>query len=147
MKKADIINARIAKIFGTKTPPEVTEETLLQFRQYILDHFDRETILTGRESFRGEENYSFGPGDDEEHEKLNKTQPSHTDTFRLVDILPDIFDDYSWRDLLVKVRRLSDRKQFYIELSNLQVMEYDLKEFQLLEDYVTWKANDEDCDV
>ena len=131
MDKIARAKARVAKIFGAEKPPKVNKETLLQYRQYILDHFDRKTILMGCEKLRWEEYYLFGPGDEDEYEKLKKTRPSHTDEYRMIDISENIFEEGYGSDLLVKVRRLPDRRQFFIELLNLEVVDEDLKEFQL----------------
>ena len=78
--------ARICKILGTKEVPEVTEENLLKYRQYILDHLDKKSVLTGREDFPWEEKYVIGPGSRSEYEKLKETNPSYTDEYELIDI-------------------------------------------------------------
>jgi len=56
----DADEARIIKILGTEEVPEVSEERLLKYRKYLLQHLDRKAILTGREDFPWEEKYVFG---------------------------------------------------------------------------------------
>lgn len=71
----DSDEARIARVFGAKKAPKVSQKNLLKYRQYLLKHFDRKTILTGREDFPWEEYYVLGPGSLAEYEKLKKTSP------------------------------------------------------------------------
>ena len=68
----DADEARIAQVFGTKEAPGVSQKNLLKYRKYLLQHFDRETVLTGREDFPWEEKYVIGPGSRAEYEKLKK---------------------------------------------------------------------------
>ncbi len=83
----------IVQIFGTETSPKVTEESLPQYRRYILDHFDRKTVLTGCDCFRWEEFYLLGPGYQQEYEELKKTRPSYADEYRMIDIMEDVFEN------------------------------------------------------
>jgi hypothetical protein len=129
--------ARICKILGTKEVPEVTEENLLKYRQYILDHFDKKAVLTGREDFPWEEKYVIGPGSRSEYEKLKQTNPSYTDEYELIDIVEETEEN----DLIAKVRRLSDGKSFEIGLSWLSPKNEKIKEYQLLDDFATWVVN------
>ncbi|MDP2983605.1 MAG: hypothetical protein Q8O92_09800 [Candidatus Latescibacter sp.] len=138
MDDFDEIDARIARAFGTEEAPEVTEENLLKYREYILDHFDKKTILTGREDFLWEEFYVLGPGDPAEYKKLKKTRPSYTDEYELIDIVKGRVER---NDLVALVKRLSDKKIFEIELYWLTTKEKKTKDFQLLDDYATWQVN------
>ena len=45
------LETRLAAIFGLDHVPEVTESTLRHYRAYLLQHFDRTTVLTGRKDF------------------------------------------------------------------------------------------------
>lgn len=138
MDDFDKIEARVAKIFEIEEAPEVTEENLLKYREYILDHFDKKTILTGREDFLWEEYYVLGPGDPVEYKKLKKTRPSYTDEYELIDIVEGRIER---NDLVAEVKRLSDGKIFEIELYWLTPKEKKTKDFQLLDDYATWQVN------
>jgi hypothetical protein len=75
----DADEARIIKILETEEVPEVSEENLLKYRKYLIQHLDPKAIFTGREDFPWEEKYVFGPGSCAEYEKLKKTHPSYTD--------------------------------------------------------------------
>jgi hypothetical protein len=134
----DADEARIAQVFGTKGAPEVSQENLLKYRKYLLQHFDRKTVLTGREDFPWEEKYVIGPGSRTEYEKLKKTNPSYTDDYELIDISVDEVEE---NDLLATVKRLSDGKSFEIGLSWLTTKKKMGKDHQLLDDFATWAVN------
>jgi hypothetical protein len=134
----DADEARIAKVFGTKKVPEVSKKTLLRYRSYLLQQFDRKMVLTGREDFPWEEKYVIGPGSRSEYEKLKKTNPSYTDEYELIDIAEG---EVKENDLLARVKRLSDNKNFEIGLSWLTTKEEKGKDYQLLDDFATWAVN------
>jgi hypothetical protein len=133
----DADEARIAAVFGTNEIPEVSKKDLLRYRTYLLQHFDRKMVLTGREDFSWEEKYVFGLGNRSEYEKLKKTKPSYTDEYELV----DISDEVEENDLLARVKRLSDGKSFEIGLSWLTTKKKKGKDYQLLDDFATWVVN------
>lgn len=129
---------RIAKVFGPEEAPEVGKKSLLIYRAYLLPRLDRKEVLTGREDFLWEEFYVFGPGDKEEYEKLKKKQASYTDEFELIDILEKTIKE---RDLVAKVKRLSDAKKFEIGPSWLTAKMKKTDNYQLLDDFATWAVN------
>jgi len=133
----DADEVRIAQVFGTKEAPEVSQENLLKYRQYLLQHFDRKAVLTGREDFPWEEKYVMGPGSRGEYEKLKKANPSYSDEYELIDISEDEVEE---KDLLARVKRLSDGKSFEIGLSWLTTKKKG-KDYQLLDDFATWAVN------
>ena len=128
---------RIAKVFGVPEVPEVSAGNLRVYRQYLLQHFDRKVVLTGREDFPWEERYVFGPGNQAEYEKLKRTNASYTDKYELLDILEEVLEN----DLIAQVKRVSDGKQFVIELSWLTTKPKKGKDYQLLDDFATWAVN------
>ena len=134
----DADEARISKIFKTKEVPAVSEENLLKYRKYLLQHLDRKAILTGREDFPWEEKYVFGPYSRTEYEKLKTTNPSYTDEYELIDILENEIEE---NDLIAKIKRLSDRRIFAIGLSWLTTKKNKGKDYQLLDDFATWVVN------
>ena len=129
---------RIATVFGTDKTPEVGKEGLQIYRAHLLQHLDKEAVLTGREDFLWEEFYVFGPGDRKEYEELKKGRASYTDTFVLVDIPNKTIGDH---DLIERVRRLSDKKKFEIGLSWLTTKKKRTEAYQLLDDFATWIVN------
>jgi hypothetical protein len=135
----DAEEKRIAKIFEKKDVPNVTEKNLQIYRKYLLQQFDKNAILTGREDFPWEEKFVFGFGSRSEYDKLKKNQPSYTDDYDLLDILEDDFTDE--HDLPAKVKRISDGKIFEIRLSWLTTKNDKSKEYQLLDDFATWVVN------
>ena len=129
---------RIMKVFGKTEVPEVSEENLLLYRQYLLAGLDKKTILVGREDFPWEERYLFGGWSQKEYENLKRTNLSYTDECELVDILEEEIED---NDLVARVRRLSDDKHLYVGLSWLTTKNRAGKDYQLLDDFATWAAN------
>ena len=114
----------------------------------FLDHLTRSLQLpcnvTGTEDFRWEEYYVIGPGDPKEYERLRKTQPSFEDTFELLAIEEDVFSEwmmFQGEDLLGRVRRISDGKEFYLGLTDIEAVDKKSKNYQLLDDYVVWFVN------
>jgi hypothetical protein len=116
----------------------VTEENQNKFYDYLSAHIKYPCILTGAEDFSWEEPYVFGFFDQEEYEKLKKKRPSYTDHFKLVK-LQDIIDDL--RGILVKVKRISDRKVFVLPLWGLKTADRKDKNHQLFDDYSFWMSN------
>jgi hypothetical protein len=129
---------RIMQVFGADEVPEVTEEGLLLYRQYLLSRFDKKCILTGREDFVWEEKYVIGGGNRKEYERLKKTRPSYKDEYELMDILEEQIEE---NDLIAHVKRLADGKRFDIGLSWLTTKVEDGKDYQLLDDFATWVVN------
>ncbi len=103
----------------------------------ILDSKDT-CILTGSEDFSWEEPYVFGVFDKEEYERLKKKRASYTDHFKLVK-LEDIIDDL--RGIMVKVKRIGDKKVFVLPLWDLETTDRKDKNQQLFVDYSYWMSN------
>ena len=95
----------------------VSEASLQEYRLYLQSNIVLPCRLTGREDFRWEEYYVFGPGDNNEYEELKKTRPSHTDTFTLVSFDEQIED---MDGLMVQVKRVSDNKEFVLPLGGFE---------------------------
>lgn len=129
---------RIAKVFGAEEAPEVSGKSLPIYRSYLLSCLDKQAVLTGREDFLWEEFYVFGPGEKREYEQLKKKRASYTDTFVLIDIPERQAEE---RDLIARVKRLSDGKAFDIGLSWLTAKEKKTAAWQLLDDFATWAVN------
>ena len=141
MPKLDSQDQRIVNIFGTKDVPDVTDETLEKYLDYLKQHLDMPCLVTGIEDmgcFAWEEYYTFGPGSKREYEKLKKKQASYTDTYDLLSFDDDYDEDYG---IVVNVRRVSDKKKFALTLSDLKATDGKAKYAQLLDDYVTWFVN------
>ena len=141
MPKLDTQDQRIAAIFGAKAVPAVTTETLARYRAYLTQHLTCPCQLTGMEDlgwFSGEEYDTFGPGSAKAYEQRKKTRASSTDTYELLG-----FDDEVDADdgLLVHVRRLADKKQFTLTLSDLQTTDEQTTNHQLLDDFAVWFVN------
>jgi hypothetical protein len=129
---------RIAQVFGKDEPPKVKEKTLKIFLRHLKKNIEFPCVLTGSEDFEWEEFYIIGPGSKKEHERLRKTNPSYLDTFELIDF---IYDPNGDEGILAKVRRVSDKKIFYLDLDYLKVKPRKSKNFSLIDDYGVWFVN------
>ncbi len=129
---------RLREIFQSDEVPQVSKKTLNAYRRYLVKELSAGCLVTGREDFNWEEIYVLGPGDPDEYKELKKVNPSYTDEYRVLKFLPKP----SWRnDLLIMVERLSDGKQFELELSWLEVVDKNSRDFILLEDFGIWQVN------
>ena len=128
---------RIEHILGEDTI-EVSGESLVKYRTYIQQNILFPCDLTGSEDFRWEEIYIFGGGDKDEYTELKKTRPSYTDTYTFMSFDDQIED---MDGLMVKVKRLSDRKQFILPLADLKVTDKTSPNHELIHDYVVWYVN------
>ena len=99
--------------------------------------------VTGTEDFQWEERYVIGGWDPREYRRLKKTQPSYTDLFQLLDIKRD--GDPEWmmfgNDIVARVRRASDGKEFDLGLTELEATDRKSANYQLLCDYSIWFVN------
>jgi len=132
---------RIAQILAegdveNEAAQEKTSETVAKYLQYLKKNIEFPCTVTGIEDFPWEEKYILGPGNKKKYEKLKKTNPSFTDKFEILDFVND-----NEEQIMVAIRRLSDNKQFILELDYLKATEQKSKNFQLLDDYSVWFVN------
>lgn len=116
----------------------INKENLEKYLRYLTDNIEIPCLLTWRADFDWEEKYVFWYWDQEEYEELKKTRPSYTDTFSFIRF--DMLLNYE-TEIFVQVRRKSDRRKFTIWLSWLEVIDKESKNYQLVEDYVSWVGN------
>lgn len=127
----------IAEILETKKI-SVNLNTLRKYKGFLKENLEKPTLLTGIEDFRWEEKYIFGYGEKGEYERMKKINPSYTDEFLLLKILPaDTFE----RDLIVEVRRVSDKKKFMLPLSELEAVDTDSVNYGILNLFSIWVVN------
>jgi hypothetical protein len=129
---------RIASIFDTDEVPEVIDETLKTYLQYIKDNLDTTCEITGIEDFEWEEYYIIGPGSKNEHEKLRKTRPSYMDRYKIIAFEDEPDEDYG---ILVNLRRISDGKKFTLPLADLKATDKMNPSYQILDDFSVWFVN------
>jgi hypothetical protein len=116
---------------------ERTMQTAELYRKYLLKQLPLPVLVTGNEDFPWEEPYVLGVWDQDEYEELKKTNPSYSDKFELVNLdKPNRFDD-----IMAKLKRVSDGKQFEIGLSWLCSAEENSDSLLLLDDYSRWHTN------
>lgn len=129
---------RIRQIFGEDDIPSVDVGTLKHYQDFLQAALTRPCQVTGMEDFGWEEYYVFGPGDEEEYEELKKTRPSYRDVYDLL-TLEEEPDDHV--GILIKVKRVSDKKTFVLPLADLEATDKASNNHQLLDDYASWFVN------
>jgi hypothetical protein len=139
----DIQEERIAQILAdgdvdNEEKQEKSSETVAKYLHYLKENIEFPCIVTGLEDFPWEEKYVFGYGSKKEYEKLKKDNPSYKDKFEILDFIED--EDYD-RHIMVKVKRLSDQKEFILDLDYLKAVDKKSKNYQLLDDYSVWYVN------
>ncbi|MDQ7009386.1 MAG: calcium-binding protein [Candidatus Gracilibacteria bacterium] len=140
MTDLDLQEKRIENILknGNNTSYLKDTETIQIYFKYLKDNIELPLKMSGIEDFYWEEKYVMGEGNKKEYEKLKKTNPSYTDIFEFIDF--EEIEDYD-EQIFVKVRRESDNKNFILELDQLESIDKKSKNYQLLEDFVTWFVN------
>ena len=126
---------RIQSIVGNDSGRSA--KTALRYLAYLRSVLKFPVRVTGREDFPWEEPYVFGGWSKSEYAQLKKTQPSFTDIFDLIELLPPEEHD----DVTAKIRRISDKRTFTIGLSWLTTEKEEGMEYQALDDYATWHTN------
>ena len=116
----------------------VTESNMQKYHSYLKDKLQISCVLTGMEDFDWEEPYLIGGLSKSEYEKEKITNPSYTDHFELVEFVDKIDD---WKGILVKVKRLSDRKVFDLPLWDLKILDKDSSDYLFVSDYSSWMTN------
>lgn len=128
---------RVMKIIGDENL-DITLDKLEKYRDYLIENLDFSTVITGTEDFPWEEKYVFGYGSKEEYKRLKKTRPSYRDLYKIFQIEEEIDEHVG---LIVKVKRLSDRKFFQLPLADLEANDEKSAAYQLLDDYSFWFVN------
>jgi hypothetical protein len=128
---------RIEHILGEDNL-KLSYDSLVKYRSHIQSNIVFPCDLTGREDFNWEEIYLFGGGDKNEYAELKKSKPSYTDKYTFMS-----FDDEVEEvdGLKVKVKRLSDGKQFVLPLADLKVIDKTSPNNELIHDYAVWYVN------
>jgi hypothetical protein len=137
MTDSEMSDSRIEAILGEDNL-DVSEESLKLYRSYLQEHIVKPCELTGSEDFIWEEFYIFGPGDKKEYDELKKTRPSYRDIYKFMSF-DDLIDDMA--GLMVRVSRISDRKQFVVPLADLEATDKESLNYTLLSDYSYWHVN------
>ena len=140
----DTQEERIAQILAdgdvdNEEKQEKSTETIAKYLHYLKENIELPCIVTGIEDFPWEEKYVFGYGNEKEYEKLKKENPSYKDKFEILDFFED--EDYSDEQIFVSTKRLSDQKEFILELDYLKAVDKKSKDYQLLDDYSVWYVN------
>lgn len=142
-KGRDKQSDRILELLGVKDEKEAlaTKQNLAIYLQYLKSNLKLPCKVTGIEDlgcFGWEEYYTIGPGEKNEYEKLKKENPSFRDEYDLLKIHDEIDEAAG---ILVKVKRISDSKEFTLPLVDLKAVETESKNSQILDDYSVWHVN------
>ena len=140
----DTQEERIAQILAdgdvdNEEKQEKSTETIAKYLHYLKENIEFPCIVTGIEDFPWEEKYVFGYSNKKEYEKLKKENPSYKDKFEILDFIED--EDYNDEQIFVSAKRLSDQKEFILELDYLKAADKKSKNYQLLDDYSVWYVN------
>jgi hypothetical protein len=140
----DTQEERIAQILSdgdvnNEEKQEKSTETIAKYLNYLKENIEFPCIVTGIEDFPWEEKYVFGYGNKKEYKKLKKENPSYKDKFEILDFIED--EDYNDEQIFVSTKRLSDQKEFILNLDYLKAVDKKSKNHQLLDDYAVWYVN------
>ena len=144
MSDYDEQSARIQAVFNLDEIPEVSEEYLEHYLNWLKEKLTFPCLLTGIESmgyFGWEEPYDFGYGSPEEYEETRKKQGSYRDHYELKSLDKAKIGGAWDLDILVPVVRVADKKRFTLPLSELQAVDENSKNYPLLNDYTVWYVN------
>ena len=129
--------SKLRQILGSKNI-NISLGNVIKYLDYIKKNIQLPCCVTGVEEFEWEEEYTMGSGSKKEYKQLKKTQPSHTDRFR-INRLEDLFVEED--SIFVEVQRLSDRKKFILPLADLESVDVISRNQELLDDYSVWFIN------
>lgn len=139
----DAQDSRIAAIVGDEDKWDIPDG-MNKFYSHLSTSLELPCEVCGIEDFRWEERYIFGPGKQKEYEKLKQSQPSYSDKYTLLEIVPSGYSEWMMcpdEDIAAQVRRLSDGKEFLLGLSELEACNKKSMNYQLLHDYAVWFVN------
>ena len=118
-----------------------TPETINIYLQYLKENIELPFVATGIDDFPWEEKYVVGYGSKKEHENLRKNNPSYLDEFEIFNFFEDEDEYENDEQIFVRTRRLSDQKEFILELDNLKSIDKKSKNYRLLDVYAVWYVN------
>jgi len=127
---------RIKEILGKDC--RRSSQNAIRYLTYLNKTVKTPCLFTGIEDFLWEEPYVIGGWDKREYQELKKNNPSFTDQFELLELLPPTSGD---DDIIAKVKRISDQKIFEIGLSWLECTDFKDINYQVIDDYTVWHAN------
>ncbi|WP_044169982.1 calcium-binding protein [Kamptonema formosum] len=129
---------RLQAILGKKQL-EVSERTLKTYLEFLKKHVRVPCPVKACQEFEWEEYYLYGPGSLKEYEKLKRIRPSHTDKFQIIRFEDKIESDDD--GILVEVQRLTDSKNFTLNLYELEATDEESASAEFLDDYAVWFVN------
>jgi hypothetical protein len=129
---------RIKAILGVS---EITasEEALKTYLEFLNKNVKLPCSVRASQEFEWEEYYLFGPGSKKEYEYWKKTRPSYTDTFNIIGFEDKIESEED--GILVEIQRLTDQKNFTVNLYELEAVDEESASAKLLNDYAVWFVN------
>ena len=116
----------------------VTDKNQKTYLKFLSENLQKPCILTGMEDFEWEEPYLLGGWSQKEYKRLKLTQASYEDHFEFISVNEEIDD---WKGIVVKVKRLSDDKNFDLPLWDLKVVDEKSPNYLLVSDYSSWMTN------
>ena len=126
----------ISAVLGGKKL-KVTETTHNRFFDYLDENIKYPCILTGVDDLSWKEPNLSGFFSQKEYNELKKIIPSFTNRYKLKSL--EGIDDL--RGILVKVKRIGDKKTFILPLWDLKTAERKDPNHQMIDDYSYWMSN------
>ena len=112
-----------------------TAPNTLRFLKFLQRNVKAHCLLTGTEEFEWERDFLAGGWGGAEYEKMKVERSSFVDQFELEAL---IAPDADGQDIVARVKRLTDQKDFKIGLSLLEGLDFNDESFQFIDDYVAW---------
>jgi hypothetical protein len=129
---------RIKAILGL-SESAVSEEALKIYLEFLKKNMKLPCPVRASQELEWEEYYLYGPGSKKEYEKLKKNRPSHTDTFNIIRFEDKIESEDD--GIAVEIQRLTDQKNFTVNLYELEAVDEESASAKLLNDYAVWFVN------
>lgn len=133
---------RVEKILGAAKLD--FDQAVSILRDHLKQNLSFPCEVTGSEDFSWEEPYVIGGWSQGEYKRLKKSQPSYTDRYQLLAIGEDEWSEWMMfldEDIPVRVKRISDSREFVLGLAELKATDRKSPNYQLLDDYAVWFVN------
>lgn len=113
---------------------DLSDENLKKYLAFLKKTVKLPCLLVVDRPFQWEEEYLTGKKK-REYEKFKRSRPSLGDEFELT----NFEDKFSEEDgLMVKVKRVSDGREFVVDLYSMTVKDHQSPSYEPIQDYLNW---------
>ena len=120
---------RIKAILGKDCTRD--HKNVAAYLTFLLKSVKAPCRLMGTESFPWEKPYQAAGWDDPEYMRMKNENPSFTDEFDLIGLLPP---EVGSHEIIARITRVSDGKSFELLLSWLECTDFDSENHQLIDE-------------